>query len=298
MTQDPIDKKRLPFPMRAAKLSLFIPIVLFAIGLLMLCIPIPKPRELEMAIGAINLILIFGALVLAIIALAYIPRYGRKGILSYACGGIAINLLILASFIFLFFGLKRVAKVFNAGYSLDEMQAMPEVITNSQVITNEEIGFRIEIPKDFIVNPQTQPPNVLYSFVNTFDDANTIVIKIDRLGGTIAKQGLTPEDLTVIRGQFHPGSVVEHTLLKWDRYELDVFTNRFTMNDLRLYMCSVQVPLSREAIQINVAGLEEMSDECNLGLNQLLDSLKGKSNWLSQNSSNQGLQGISLTLGP
>ena len=220
------------------------------------------------------------ALILAIIALAAIPKYGRKGILGYACGGIVTNLLIIVGCISLFFATKRVAEVFNGSYSKDEMIEMPRVISDSQVVINEEIGFRIEIPSGFVENPLPQQPRVLYSFVRVYEDNCNIAINIERLGGRIGKETPSPEELKAIREHLPPDSAVGQALLSWDKYEVVALVSQFTMNGLKLCSRSVQIPLSREAIQINVAGFEELSSECQSVMDQVLESLKGKSNWV------------------
>jgi hypothetical protein len=69
-------------------------------------------------------------------------------------------------------------------------------------------------------------------------------------------------------------------MLSWDKYDLDVFVSQFSVDDLRMCSRSVQIPLSREAIQINVAGFEKLNSECQSVMNQMLESLKGKSNWV------------------
>lgn len=81
MAQEQTTKKRNPFPMKIAKLSFFIPLISVAISLLMKpFLPNPISRELRIIMGIFYLIFIITALVLGIVSLTYIPKYGRKGI--------------------------------------------------------------------------------------------------------------------------------------------------------------------------------------------------------------------------
>ncbi|MBN2314588.1 MAG: hypothetical protein JXM79_11710, partial [Sedimentisphaerales bacterium] len=80
MAQEQTTKKRNPFPMKIAKLSFFIPLISVAISLLMKpFLPNPISRELRIIMGIFYLIFIITALVLGIVSLTYIPKYGRKG---------------------------------------------------------------------------------------------------------------------------------------------------------------------------------------------------------------------------
>ncbi|MHC4639519.1 MAG: hypothetical protein ACYTBV_18785, partial [Planctomycetota bacterium] len=102
-TEDQSNTNKQPFAKKAAKLSLSIPLVTFAIGWLMQSfVPNPMSRELDIAIGIISLILVLIALILGIFALVSMRKYRRRGILGYACGGIIVNSLIIVGFVFSF----------------------------------------------------------------------------------------------------------------------------------------------------------------------------------------------------
>jgi hypothetical protein len=276
-----MDKKRLPFPMVAARLSLFTPLVLFVIGLaIRACVPNPKSRELEMVIGVSNLILILGALILGIISLACIPRYGRKGILGYACSGIVLNGIILGACVLLFFAVRRVAEVFNAGYTVEEMRSMSEVVPNSYKILNDAIGFRCELPEGFQENPEgAQSEAILYSLIKLRDDGAVFAVNIERLGGRIGKESIQPEHFGVLKQMLPPGAKVEKFQAPWKDYMLDGFSMTYEVNKLPMATYTIQVPLAREAIQVNAAAPADHSSECRELLHGILRSLRGISNW-------------------
>jgi hypothetical protein len=278
--QGPGSHKRLPFARRAARLSLIAPLIAVAIYAVM---PDPRLRETKLIVGGAQLAAVVAGFILAIVALRGIRVHGREGIRRPAIAGLVVNgvliLLNIAAFIILLPALTKVARVVNAGYTRAEMEEMPRVIPDSRVVLNEAIGFRIEIPGDFLDNTETLPPDMLYSFLRTNADGTNMVINIECLRGTLSKEPLGREALAAMRGQLPPGGEVGPITVQWKTHWLTGFAVRLPMNDMQCCSYSVQVPLAREAIQINVGGPADSGQRCYELLTYVLTGLNGLSNW-------------------
>jgi hypothetical protein len=234
---------------------------------------------MKMVLGGAGMAVILAGFILAILALVGSLRQGRKGGKGLAVAGLVINGVLLLLPVILLPTLLRVARVWNTGYTVRQMMAMPQVIPGSRVILNEPLGFRIEVPGEFLDNPQPQPPRMLYSFLCPDMKGDVTCINIERLGGWIRQEPLGSEFDTGIRSQLPPDARIEHACASWKTHQLDAFGSRFSMGGRALCVWVVQVPLAREAIQIGVGGPAESGEECHQLLNQLLTGLKGRSNW-------------------
>ncbi len=258
-----------------ARISPVAPLIPLAFNVLL---PEPRLRETKVIVGTIGILIIVAGFVLALVALTSVRKYGAKGIRGPAIAGVVINgvaiLLSLISFIILLPALQRVARVQRAGYTRAEMETMPEVIPGSRKIFDETIGFRVEIPGDFVDNPQAPSSDMLYWFIRPNADGTNIAMTIQRLGGRISGP-MGAEAIAAMRTQFPSGSEVERSEAAWKTYGLEVFSIRLPVNDLMMCNHSVQVPLNREAIQINVAAPDSLKSQSRELLALVLASLKG-----------------------
>jgi len=155
----------------------------------------------------------------------------------------------------------------------------PEVIPGSQAILDECLGFRMELPPNFLDNPQPQPPNMLYSFVRLESAEPVFAINVERLGGRLPQGALGSEFYAAMRRSLPPGAEIERVVLPWKGHQLDVFGVRFSMGGGAVCAWSVQVPLAKEAIQISVGGPADCSAACRELLGTVLSSVQGISNW-------------------
>jgi hypothetical protein len=236
-------------------------------------------RVMKMVLAGAGTAVILAGFVLALLALVGSLRQGRKGGKGLAVAGLAVNGAILLGAVALIPTLTRLARVWNAGYSVREMMDMPQVIPGSRVILNEPLGFRIEIPIEFVDNPQPPPPRMLYSFLWAGTKGTVMCINIERLGGRLRQESLGSEFCAGMRSQLPPDARIEQASVSWKTYQLDAFGSQFSVDGRALCVWAVQVPLAREAIQIGVGGPMESGEECHRLLNQLLTGLAGRSNW-------------------
>jgi len=275
MTRDqiPTEPRPTPFAQRAARFSLFAPLIALCFNIMA---PQFKSRQAGMVVSIVFLLVVLVSLILAIIALCGIRRHGKKGIKGYAMAGLILNgviiLVAIGGTILLVPALRKVKETFGAGYTRAEMEAMPEVIAGSHKILDETGGFRIEIPPDFTPNPEAIPPQMVCSFIHT--EEKPMVINIVRLGGRILGS-VTPQEMDAMKSQLPEGAEIERGVARWGSSQLDAFGVRFVSDDTILYTHFVQVPLVREGIQISVTGPAHRIDDCRDVLDLLLTTLKG-----------------------
>src|SRR4051794_635144 len=88
------------FGVQASRFSLYAPLV--ALGLGLCTMSTHEYRPVGIFIGVLNLVLIFAGFVLGIVALCTIRKYGSKGILGRAIGGLVLCGLLLLAAVFVF----------------------------------------------------------------------------------------------------------------------------------------------------------------------------------------------------
>ncbi len=93
----PLPPSKKPFAFQAAQASLIAPAIAFGIGILVNVGLSGQSSPLAGIItGSVSILLILSGFVFGIIALAGVPRYGKKGILGRGIAGVCINGIIIA----------------------------------------------------------------------------------------------------------------------------------------------------------------------------------------------------------
>jgi len=264
------------FARLAAIVSPFVPLVCVAFNAVLS--PQARSREAKIIVGSIGILIIVAGFILAFLGLRGARRYGAKGVRGFAIAGLVINgifiLVSIVGVIVLVPALRRVAAVQNAGYTRAEMEAMPEAIPGSHKIIDETIGFRLEIPGDFVANPAPRAADTMYSFIRIDAEGRNFAVNVNRLGGRI-RGAMTAKDISDMQAALPAGSELQRGVMPWKTHTLESFAMRFPVNDLMVCTHLTQVPLSREAIQITVGAPMPLASECRDLLALLLTSLQG-----------------------
>jgi hypothetical protein len=93
----PLPSVKKPFAFQAAQASLLAPAIAFGIGIVVNVGLSGQSSPLVSVItGSVGILLIVSGFILGIIALAGVPRYGKKGILGRSIAGICINGILIA----------------------------------------------------------------------------------------------------------------------------------------------------------------------------------------------------------
>lgn len=281
--QSTYEKQRIPFAKRAARYSIYAPIAAVILNWVSYAVEV-KTLQTQLIIASIGIALFVAGLILAIIALLGMRKYGKQGILGFALAGLLINGFIVASTIVLLPVLKKAAQAQREalGYSEQELQSFPDVIPDSIRIIDKKLGFRFELPNGFeeFSADDAGPVVTLYSYRKAVDNGTAFVVQIQQLGGTIKQEKLDRRAVYNLLEKILPvGSRVEMIEEKWGRFTLEGFRAEITFENSKAISWIIQIPLARRAIQVNVAGPPQFADESRAILKQILESLKGKSNW-------------------
>lgn len=283
---DPEDMKD-PIAYKAAKLGYRLPLAAVGIGMVIKFADLgDSPAMLIM--GIVTITAIITGLVCSIMAFAGAAKYGRQGLLFPGLGGFILNGLLIGA-ILTVFALQHsidtiqdqqqaAAPVNPMRYTLEELEAMPDVRKDGHRIINAELGFRIELPSDYIAMESAGGEvDTIYSYAKQAY-GGVIAINIDRMHGTIGPEKMPESEFQQLRQQLPAGSQVEKISVLWNTHELEGFKMVLT-GKMEGTFYSVQIPLAGEAIQINVGGSNMFAQKYPGLLKQLLASLKGKTDW-------------------
>jgi uncharacterized membrane protein len=274
------------FPRQAAKFSFFAPFVSFVIGIVV-GPQLHGDHIATIVLGSIQALIIVVGLVFGIMALAATRRHGREGIFGWAIVGTIINGIIVISWLIFipwmikeFERDKAVQRQEMAGLTEQEASSFAKVFPEGRLIYNARLGYSFEIPHDFSDNPKAKAdPMFEYSFIRQNPDGSATAITIQNLGERIGKEPLGQEDAKKMMGQLPPGSEVKLVKGRWTGFDIQGFQGRIAMRGGPIAVSAFQVPLAREAIQVNVGGPVKREAESRQIAEMILKSLHGKSNW-------------------
>lgn len=149
---------------------------------------------------------------------------------------------------------------------------------SDQVISDKERGFTLTLPKGFTRHlvPAHENPRIIHSFIrgNPNDNETDLFLMIERMGGTIGRERLTPAAMP-------PGFKGRLFTARWQGLEIDALEVPDESGLLPVVTYLLQIPLKREAIQVKLLGARDRQGELYALIPQVLDGLRGESNWVS-----------------
>ena len=150
----------------------------------------------------------------------------------------------------------------------------------AQAIEQPDLGFTLRAPEGF---ERVKPPNAagLYAFKRTLPDQTAIIVSVDKMGGTIDRRRYKPEELIPAKFSFPANAKMSLQAVTWRSFTLDAFRVELPTDGPLLVVFVCQVPLAPEAVQLTVVGAQSHETEANEVFRALVDSVDGKSNWLS-----------------
>jgi hypothetical protein len=158
----------------------------------------------------------------------------------------------------------------------------------ASTVSDSKRAFSFTLPEDYVENPGgTHEPKLSLAFARgEAGEPGFAMLQVAALGGTIGRGKLDPKIVERAAHDSVRGSGVEITNFeyrqaKWQGFELELLVTRLKREGQALLTLGTQVPLAKEAIQINLAGSE--ADEARLlaDFQTVLASFEGKSNWLT-----------------
>jgi hypothetical protein len=274
------------FPRQAALFSVLAPFV--SIGITFAGNQaVQGNRTGMMVVGGIGILFILFGFVFGMVALLGTKNHGKEGILGKAIAGTCINgVIILCMLIAIpgFMGAAQRAKEMPergvAGLTEKETNSFNRIFPDGKLISNPRLGYSFEVPRDFSDNPKAKTsPMIEYAFIRQNSDGTRTAITIENLGGTIGRDSLRPEDAKKMAGQLPPGSEIKLVKGQWSGFAIDGFRSRIAVRGETTSVSAFQVPLAREAVQVNIGGPIKREAESQQIAAMILNSLHGKSNW-------------------
>ena len=166
---------------------------------------------------------------------------------------------------------------------------------SAQRIDDPSRGYSFLLPAEYVELPGFVRPDpavhtgTLGTWVRGLDSDALIVVSIEGMAGTIGRDPMDVADL----GRTGAGALKE----KWKSFEVDGFRLIQERGGERILVLAVQVPLLPNAVQVMSSGLVENEVAIHEALRDVLASLDGRSNWLTDEERlAKGLEGA-LRLG-
>ena len=158
----------------------------------------------------------------------------------------------------------------------------------ADTVSDARRGFSFTLPEGYVENPGgTREPKLNLAFAH--GEAGTpgfAMLQVASLGGTIGRGKLDHKIVErsardAVRGSGVEITKFEYRHAKWQSFELELLVTHFDKDGQALITLSTQVPLAKEAIQLNLAGPVEDEARLLADFQKVLASFQGKSNWLT-----------------
>jgi len=175
----------------------------------------------------------------------------------------------------------------------------------AQTISDEKLGFSLQVPDGFEKN-SSSIPQAAFSLTylrGRSDEPSFAVLQLGSLDGTIGRG--KPDQAIVessareaIRNTSATITHFDYRQMRWKSFDLDLVVAQVTNPTHRLVTLTVQVPLAHQALQLNLVGPAADEKKLLSELQGILDSLRGKSNWLTDEEQSERLgRGFGLLFG-
>ena len=272
-------KTSIPFPFQAARFSFWAPIAALILNIVTTA-ALADSKLGKLVVGSFCTLFIVTGFAMAIVALMAMRKHGRKGLFGYGVAGVLINGTILASTVAVMPFYFQLAQKMKAGITEQEGNSFARVFPDGRLIYNERLGYRFEIPNGFFDNPEAKAnPIFEYAFLRQNEDGSRTAISIQNLGGRIGREPWRLEDTEKMKARLPSGSKLELLKGQWGGFDIEGFQQTIPVEGGTVSVCAFQIPLAREAIQVNVGGPIEREEELREIAQVILKSLYGKSNW-------------------
>jgi hypothetical protein len=144
-------------------------------------------------------------------------------------------------------------------------------------IRNAELGFTIAVPEPFEVHPEcAAQKDFVYCWVDKSGEADvgSFVVAVQRLRGTIGREGIKAEDIDTSRTRLMS--------FRWKGFDIDGVRTTFDQKGVPVVSYVSQIPLRREAVQLLVLAPESQEERVAELMNSTLATIQGETNWLTR----------------
>lgn len=148
----------------------------------------------------------------------------------------------------------------------------------AETIDDPVLGFTLELPPEYTERSDIvdSRPDIVYAFQYGEAAAGElpVFLMIKLLNGTISPGGLQDKDMP----EEFKGKLFE---TKWQGFDVDGSEVPEALNGIDTITYNVSIPLKIRAIQVMLFGPADRTEELTTLLPEILDNLKGESNWSS-----------------
>jgi hypothetical protein len=215
--------------------------------------------------SVIALVILASGLGLGIVALRGISQHGKQGVVLPSFVGIGLSLILIP------------VAVVNLQYTLKYHATLRPAVhsASAHLLKDENLRFSIDVPAEFREFPDAKEPPVVHAFIrgSSLLRQEITVITIEKLETRLSKYS------RLTSAQFQPdvNAVIEQRDWRGLKIDVAVIDPKDRVYPTLIY--KLNVPLSPQAIQVNIAGQPHRREELAHLADWLLDSLDGETNW-------------------
>ncbi len=156
------------------------------------------------------------------------------------------------------------------------MPVLAGVALLAQVAANTQLGYRFPLPEGFVDFPAATAaqPDLVGCWTESVaaSTGGALIICVQRLHGTIGREGLRQQDLP-------PGTQLVH--YKWKGFAIDGTRTDTAESGTPVVILAAQVPLRGEAVNLIVTGPQDQASRVEVIMTATLAGLEGETNWLT-----------------
>jgi len=239
-------------------------------------------REVSLVRAVLFSIMAIAGVMSGIIALFGVRRHGRKGILWPALTGLGIWFLLFALAALALPTLSRARRLAAAQRPASLLPVRHIATATSQRDT--ELGFAFDLPEGFQPLPTASIPKVSkYAYIKPCNDGSKLILFVQPLGGTISREHIKVEDVRRSAERLVPPGApvpsITMTTFSWRGIQLDGIVSASKIKNVDLLSFTVQIPLRKQAVQLEATGVALPDRQVRELLDQMLSSFDGETNW-------------------
>lgn len=149
----------------------------------------------------------------------------------------------------------------------------------AEAIDDPILEFTLELPAEFAERSDIvdSRPDIIYAFEygESAEGELPVFLMIKTLNGLISPNGLQEKDMP----EGFTGTLFKS---KWQGFDVDGAEVKESLNGIDTITYNVSIPLKNRAIQVMLFGPADRTEELTTLLPEILDNLKGESNWSSE----------------
>jgi hypothetical protein len=150
---------------------------------------------------------------------------------------------------------------------------MLSILLLVQVVANNELGYRMTLPDEFIRITEFIPlpgKDIVDCWGGDASGGGHLILCVERMRTVLGRERLKPADVT-------PGT--ELLTVRWQGFDIDASRTDTVLSGAPMVVYRAQVPLRREAVRVIVAAPRAATVQAQTTLTTVLGSLEGESNW-------------------